>query len=117
MFCASVASGAGVAPGVDAGSAVERVDLDARVVGQRRQPGHPGVVARLEPGVRLERRAVLDRLGVGWHARVVEVDELDPRRPEELAQLAQLVGRAGRDDDPRPRRRRAHRPRRDRVSA
>jgi hypothetical protein len=53
---------AGEASCSDARPAIERVDLETRVVGQGRQPGQAGVEARLEPGVRGESLAVLDGL-------------------------------------------------------
>jgi hypothetical protein len=90
---------AGKAAGPDPGPAIEGVDLDPRVVGQGRQAGRASREAGLDPGVRLERLAVLDRLALD--AEVVERDELDLRQREELAQLAQLVARARRDDEPR----------------
>jgi hypothetical protein len=72
-----------VASRADARQAAERLDLDARVVGERRQAGRPGGEPRLDPGVRLERQAVLNRLP--GDAELVERDEPRPAEVEELA--------------------------------
>ncbi len=53
---------ASVATRVDPGSPIERVDLQTGIVGQRRQTGALGVVARLDGGIALERLRILDRL-------------------------------------------------------
>jgi hypothetical protein len=45
------------------GPAAERVDLEARVVGEREHAGAPGEVVGLDAGVLEEGRAVLDDLG------------------------------------------------------
>jgi len=89
-----------IAPGPDAGGAVERVDLDPRVVGDRREAGQASVEAGLQAGIGLERGAVLDR--VAGQPQRVEADELGSVRLEQLGQLGQLVARAGRDDNPGP---------------
>jgi hypothetical protein len=68
-----------VAPGADAGQATERLDLDARVIGERRQAGRSRGEACLDPGVRLEGQAVLDRL-----AADAELVERDEPRPAEI---------------------------------
>jgi hypothetical protein len=91
---------AGVAPGSDAGPAAQGVDLDPRVVGDRGQPCQAGVEAGLEPGIGLERCAVLDR--IAGNAQRIEVDQLSAVRSEQLGQLDQLVPGARRDDDPGP---------------
>ena len=90
---------AGVAPGPDAGAAVERVDLEAGIVGDRRQAGLSGAETGLDPGVRLERLAGLVR--VVADPEVVEADELSPVELEQLAQLGQLVRRVRGDEQPR----------------
>ena len=77
-----------------------RVDLDPRVVGQCGQPGRLRREARLDPGIRLERQAVLDR--VARHTELVEGHEVRVPQGQQFAQLAQLVGRAGRDHDSGP---------------
>ena len=90
-----------VAPRPDARAAIERVHLEAGVVGQRRQAGRPGGEAGLDAGVRLERQAVLDR--VTPNPELIERDEVQvvkAFRGEQLPQLAQLVGRPRRDDQP-----------------
>ena len=92
---------AGEPPGPDAGPAVEGIDLEARIVCQGGQPGRPGRESRLDPGVRLECQAVLDR--IAEYADLVERDEVEVVESlagEELPELAQLVGRARRDDEP-----------------
>ncbi len=55
----------GIARGIQTGCAVERVDTQARVIGQRRQPGHPRCVTRLQ-------QRVLDKGQAGF------LDVLDP---------------------------------------
>jgi len=97
-----------VPPRPDAGSAIERVDLEPRVVGEGRQAGGAGGEAGLDPGVRLEREAVLDR--VARDRELVERYEIkvgEAFECQELPELAQLVRRACRDDEPAaaPRRR------------
>ena len=89
---------AGVSPRPHARAAVERVDLDARIVGQRRQAARPHPEASLDRGVRLERLAVLDR--VARDPEVVERHEHAPIQRQQLAQLAQLVHGARRDQQP-----------------
>ena len=95
---------AGVAARPHAGAAAQRIHLEARVVGQRRQPRTPGVEPGLQARVGLERLAGL--LGLVGDADVVGRHELDVGPDlQELAQLAQLVARARRDEQaaPRPR--------------
>ena len=94
---------AGESPGADAGLAAEGLDLEARVVGEGREPGGPGREPGLDPGVGLERQAVLDR--VALDAELLERDEVqivDALEGQQLAELAQLVGRPRRDDEPAP---------------
>ena len=90
---------AGVASRPDAGRPAQGVDLDARIVGQRRQTAGPQPEARLDRGVRLERRAVLDRIALD--PELVERDELGMVERQQLAQLAQLVDRARGDEQAR----------------
>ncbi|OEI69225.1 Uncharacterized protein Cus16_1063 [Curtobacterium sp. ER1/6] len=88
-----------VAGGVDAGRALEGVDRDARVVGERRQPGVRHGRARLDQRVRRVGVAVLDRL------RPVVADELDPlaeRLAEDPAELDDLALVVRRQDDGAP---------------
>ena len=99
---------AGVTAGPDPRAGIEGVDLEPRVVGKGRQTGRSGGEAGLDPGVRLEGEAVLDR--VTRDPELVEGDEVqvvEPFDSEQLPELAQLVGRAGCDDEPAaaPRRR------------
>jgi hypothetical protein len=95
----------GVGPGVSAGPhpgrTVERLDLDARIVRERRQPRRAGGEPRLDGSVGLEGQAVLD--GLTDDAQLVERDELGAVELEQLTQLPQLVGGARRDDDARVR--------------
>jgi hypothetical protein len=59
-----------VAAGPNARSPIERLDLQARIVGERRQARRPSTESGLDPGVRLERQAILD-----WIAADPEVIE------------------------------------------
>ena len=63
--------------GVDPGRAAERVDLDAAVVGERRQAARPRRGMRLDPGVAEEARLGLRRLRQAERRRR---DHLDRRR-------------------------------------
>ena len=79
---------------------VERVDAEPAVVGQRRQPGRGDAGPRLQQGVALERRLVLDRLVVRRH--VVEAER--PRCPGRCSSrirshLLDLLGVAGGQED------------------
>jgi len=92
---------AGIAPGPNARSTAEGIDLQSRVIGEGRQAGGAGREAGLDPGVRLESQAVLDR--VAGNAQLIERSEVEVGQPlerEQLPELAQLVGRARRDDEP-----------------
>ena len=80
------------------GPAVEGIDLQPRIIGQRRQARSARPGPGLDRGVRLERGPVLDRV-VG-DADVVEGDEVGVRQVEQLDELAQLVCRAGGDEQP-----------------
>src|SRR4029077_14887709 len=86
----------GVASGPHAGSTAQRVDLDARIVGEGRQPAGADPESGLDRGVGLERLAVLDRLTVD--AKVVERDKLGLIERQKLTQLTQLVRRVCRDE-------------------
>ena len=88
---------AGVSPRANAGCPAEYLDLDARVVGERWQAGQSGREPGLDPSVRLERQAILDRLA--RRVQVVERDELDTFEVEQRSELAQLVRRAGGNDE------------------
>src|SRR5262249_12682443 len=78
------------------GSSAERVDLDAGVVGERRQ----GCRARRVPG--LEER-VLEERGAGLlrgaDAELALGDQLEVQRREQRGELAQLARVATREDD------------------
>lgn len=78
---------------------VERIDLQARVVGERRQARCPGTESGLDPSVRLEGQAILDRISTD--PEVIERDELGIRQAQQLAQLPELVLRSGRDEQSR----------------
>ena len=94
---------AGIAPGSNPRATAERLDLDAGIVSERRQSRCPCGEAGLDPGVGLERQAVLDR--VALDAELLERDEVqivDALEGQQLAELAQLVGRPRRDDEPAP---------------
>lgn len=87
--------------GPDAWPAPERIDLEAGVIGEGRQTGRPGREPGLDPGVGLERQAVLDRVASDpelVERQEVEVDEA--LVSQELTQLTQLVRRSRRDDEP-----------------
>ena len=79
-----------------AGRAVERVDADAGIVGQRRQAGSVGRRHRLDRGVLGEHVAVL--LGLG-QAELAGRDQLDAIGGHQLAHLAQFALVMGRDHD------------------
>ena len=95
---------AGVAPGPDAGTPVQRVHLDPGVVGQGRQAARPGAEPGFQGRVRLEGLAVLDR--VAGDPDLVERDQLGAVEVQQLAEFAQLVGRARGDEQART----SHRP-------
>ena len=80
---------------------VERVDAQAAVVGQRRQPGGREAGARLEQRVALERRLVLDRLVV--RRDVVDAEHLDVgqrARARIRCHLLELLAVARGEEDP-----------------
>src|SRR5699024_7238314 len=86
-----VAVGAGVACRVQSGGAADRGHAQARVVGQRRQAGRAGGVARLEKGV-------LDEGGAGFlgvvHAQLALGDERQAavgKQPLEFGQFAAVA--------------------------
>ncbi len=87
----------GVPPGAHARTAAQRVHFQAGVVGQCRQSAGTQPEPRLDRGVRLEGRAVLDR--VALDPEVVERHEIRPTQVQQLAQFAQLVGGARRDQE------------------
>jgi hypothetical protein len=89
---------AGVAPRPDAGRPSERLDLDARVVGECRQARQSGREPGLDPGVRLEGQAVLD--GLTRDAKLIERDEVRAVEAEEGPELPQLVRGSGGDGQP-----------------
>ena len=92
--------GPGVAAGEDARAAVERIHLEAGVVGERGQAGPSRVVARLDPRVGLERERRSRRARrrcPGRRARAAR----RRRQVEQLRQLAQLVPGARGDQQPR----------------
>src|SRR5439155_14018235 len=75
----------------------ERVLLQPRVVGQRREAGERGIVDRLLPRVLLVVRAgLLVRLA---YAEIAGRDERHAGRGEQTGQLARLAGVEGRDQD------------------
>ena len=88
-----------VAARSNAGKPAQRIDLQPRVVGQRREARAAGIEARLERRVRRERGPGLVRL-VG-DPGLVQGDQLRVRRPDQVAQLAQLVTGPGRDEQAR----------------
>ena len=83
----------GPARGENAGPAVQRVDAQPAVVGQRRQSAKVRRLARLQ--VRIVAEAVADLLGLGeaelLGAEAGEAERLDQRR--DLAQFSRIVGR------------------------
>ncbi len=80
----------------DARLAAERVDLQARIVGNDRQLGPRRVRLGLQPRVRLEGVAgLLDLAAVGQR---VQAEHLDPLGLQRGPELAQLPGIRGRDD-------------------
>jgi hypothetical protein len=81
--------GTGVAPRSDARAAIEGLDLEPRIVGERRQAGRARGEAGLDSGVGLEGQPVLD--GLTGDAELVERDEPRGPQPEQVAQLAKLV--------------------------
>lgn len=89
--------GTGVSASPNAGAAVQRVDLEPGVVGERRQPRRAGGEAGLDPRIGLERQPVFD--GLAFDADLVERDEPRLVDSEEVAELAQLLVGARRDDD------------------
>ena len=89
---------AGVALGPDAGSATQRVHLDARVVSKRREARQSGVETGLLRRVGLECLAVLD--GLVWDPEIVEVDQRGSQT-QQFAQFAQLVGGSSGDEKAR----------------
>jgi hypothetical protein len=81
---------AGVAAGEDARPAAQRVDLEAGIVGERRESGPRRVVAGLDPGIGLEGETGLVRLALDAH--VVRREQLHAGGEiQQLAQLAELV--------------------------
>jgi hypothetical protein len=82
---------------MDAGLAVEAMDHDAAVVGQRRQTGRRGGSAGLERSVRGE--AVAGLLGLG-KTKFGRAHDRDPVRLEQILELAQLARIVGRDQEP-----------------
>jgi hypothetical protein len=85
-----------IAGGIHAGRAVERLDADTGVVGQRRQAGMRAGMARLG-------EAVLDegdvRLGAFGDAEVGLRRGFDPERFEDARDFAQFAGVAGCDNE------------------
>ncbi len=81
--------------GRDARRAAERVDAQARVVGDRRATGRPRRMARLGERVLEERRVRL----VGFADRELALgDELDPERREQRGELGELSRVVRRED-------------------
>src|SRR2546430_13062859 len=78
-----------VTPRSNARCAMERLDLEARVVRQRGHAREPRVGSGLQAGVRLEGTAGLGDLLLD--SEVVQRDELDRNVLEQLTQFAQLV--------------------------
>ena len=93
-----VARLAGVARRVHAGRAAERVDLQARVVGERGQPRRGRRLARLRQGVALEGGAVLAQLGVGRDARRSSTSSR-PSRSASSGTISRSLPRLRRGDD------------------
>jgi len=91
--------GASIATRPDARPALQGVDLEAGIIGEGRQAGRSSGKPGLDPGIRLEREAVLDRLS--FDAEIVKGDEVDAVDIEQLPELAKLMGRARGDDDAR----------------
>ena len=71
-----------IAPGANARTAAQDVDLEAGVVGERRQPGRARGEAGLDARVGLEREPVLD--GLTRDAELVERDESRPAQREQV---------------------------------
>jgi hypothetical protein len=73
---------------VDAGLAVQRVDAEAAVVGERGKAGQVGGGARLELGI-------VDEAGAGFlglgQVELGRAEALDPERRDQRADLAQLA--------------------------
>ena len=82
---------------MDTGRAVERVDLQPRIVGDGGQARRGRGLARLREGVVLERGAVLAQLAV--RRDVVDGREVEIQPRQQRDDLAQLSAVAARDDD------------------
>ena len=99
MLVASVASRAAVALRPDARAAVERVDLQPGVVGQRGQARQAGRTNRALSAAFASNVSPVSSTSPA-DADVVERDELSAGQGEQLAQLAELVDGTRRDDEP-----------------
>ena len=94
LLRSSVASWAGEARGMDAGSAAERVHLQAGIVGEQQAGACARVVRRLEDGVLFEGGAVSSQGGMSRNAADVDLDVACAGGQAELPQLAGVAGGA-----------------------
>src|SRR5687767_9598453 len=86
---------AGIARGIDTGPASERIDLNAGIVGKRRQARQPRGITSLQQCV-LEKGAARFRRGLNAERALGR--ELETERAQQCGQLTELSGIAARKD-------------------